>query len=250
VILDPTPELLREQMVTAMRGFPITELLPEQQRYLDLYREEYFRIGSCTKPANRPRAEAAITALYSAYEQVRPRFEWGTSPLWGAKRTASLEHSIWDLIWDLFVDSIWWTIMDSFAHPFIVSLGDSLVERIWVELDRSIRASIRTSISASSGEVFVRLVDDAIGNSIAGSHESSCLLQYFCAADLIGVTFREEDLVQLRLHEEVARSCGWWWPYEGLCVCTDRPEILEWDDDSPPKLKHVRYRDGFEWKKG
>jgi hypothetical protein len=63
------------------------------------------------------------------------------------------------------------------------------------------------------------------------------------------VPYQESDIAKLRLHDEVARSCGWWWPYEKVCICTDRPEILEWDDASPPKLKHVRYRDGFEVKR-
>jgi hypothetical protein len=51
----------------------------------------------------------------------------------------------------------------------------------------------------------------------------------------------------LSVFRDIARSCGPWWPYEGRCIVTDRPEHIAWDDagrlhseDGPA----VRYRDG------
>lgn len=50
----------------------------------------------------------------------------------------------------------------------------------------------------------------------------------------------------------LARTCGWWWPREHVCVIADRPSLLdtEPDADGLPRLHSetgpaVRYRDGW-----
>ena len=42
----------------------ISNLTPDQEARLEAFREEWLAIGVCTDPADRPRAEAAIAALY------------------------------------------------------------------------------------------------------------------------------------------------------------------------------------------
>ena len=44
------------------------------------FREEWFRIGTCTEPADCPRAEAIITRFYSLLGASPPRFVWCGSP--------------------------------------------------------------------------------------------------------------------------------------------------------------------------
>jgi hypothetical protein len=231
VILDPTPELLREQMVTAMKGFPITELLPEQRRYIDLYREEYFRIGSSTEPADRPRAEAAITALYAAIGKPPPSFEWGPSPRWGSKRAENLVtfslHSLWDSLWD--------SIRFSILH----SLNDSILESLrsvdWETLQYALRRSPGTT-------------KDSIFYALSGSGDGFWISHYIYMIYVLMVPSLETELARLRLHDEVARSCGWWWPGDEMCICTDRPEIFDLSNETPYQFLRLRYRDGFEVK--
>ena len=53
----------------------------------------------------------------------------------------------------------------------------------------------------------------------------------------------------LDLWGDIARSACWWYPYKGLCVISERPEIVSWDDrgrlhsQTGPAL---RFHDGFE----
>jgi hypothetical protein len=244
VIIAPTPELLREQMVTAMKGFPITELLPEQQRYVGLYREEYFRVGSSTEPADRPRAEAAITALYASFSKPPPYFEWGPSPQWGKERSIVLGPSISKSFSSFLCDAMYSTLDKSLSDQIIddvefslsVVLRESFTESLVKSLGKSPRPS---SIEADEGPLY---------KSIGGSHESYWIAYHLYNADVLNVPYIAVALQDLLLHDAVARSCGWWWPYRKVCFCTDRPEILEWTGDDPPKLRRVRYRDGFEVK--
>jgi hypothetical protein len=92
------------------------------------------------------------------------------------------------------------------------------------------------------------LIGNPIWSSLSGSQDSYWLAIHLYAADVLVVPYPESALVRLRLHDEVARSCGWWWPYKETCICTDRPETLEWNGASPPQFWRVRYRDGFEVK--
>ena len=45
------------------------------------FRERWFRVGTCTEPADRPCAEAVITRIYGDLGASPPRFVWCDSPL-------------------------------------------------------------------------------------------------------------------------------------------------------------------------
>src|SRR5262249_8474828 len=59
----------------------IEALTPAQERDLPEFRARWLEVGLCTDPADRPRAEAAIAALYGAIDEAPPLFIWGDSPL-------------------------------------------------------------------------------------------------------------------------------------------------------------------------
>lgn len=61
----------------------ITELTPSEQEAHDAYHAECLEYGRSTKPADRPRAEAAITKLYHYLGKPSPRIIWVDSPLAG-----------------------------------------------------------------------------------------------------------------------------------------------------------------------
>jgi hypothetical protein len=48
--------------------------------------------------------------------------------------------------------------------------------------------------------------------------------------------------------KELAKSCGWWWPFDGICIVTERPTELHRDNRG--RLHHeeraaIRYPDGW-----
>ena len=63
-----------------------------------------------------------------------------------------------------------------------------------------------------------------------------------------GETVSEDQGLPIAL----ARSCGWWWPGEDVCVVVDRPELVRtepvpgtWHEEIRLKRDGVRYRDGW-----
>lgn len=59
----------------------IEKLTPEQLAAVPEFRDKWFKIGTSTQPADRPKAEAALTKMYAAIGRERPTFLWCDSPL-------------------------------------------------------------------------------------------------------------------------------------------------------------------------
>jgi hypothetical protein len=69
-----------------------------------------------------------------------------------------------------------------------------------------------------------------------GGHEAYWVAFYrFCEA-VVGVQYTKESSAQLRLHEELVRSCGWVYPHDGVCFVSRRPTEIHWTD-------HVEHKD-------
>ncbi len=245
----PTSQQLhREQALQVLGGFPLAGLLPEQQRLVEVYRDEYFQIGASTEPADRPMAERAITALYAEAGHAAPAFEWGASPRWGAEliqaQWSSLADSLADLLEDSLGSSLWGSLdsalRSSLADSLRVSLGSSLRDSLADSLEDSLGSSLWSSLVDSTGASPV--------DSMRGAQEAFWVAHHVYCLRVLCVPYRDDDVRRLLCNDEVVRSCGWWWPYRHRCVCTDRPEVLEWTDETPPKLRRVRYRDGWELK--
>jgi hypothetical protein len=198
----------------------IEKLTPEQENRLPEFREEWLRIGTCTDPADRPRAEAAIAKMYAAIGEPAPAFVWVDSPLSAnilmnllkKNKEASLRASLRDSLWASLRDSLW------------ASLRDSLRDSLW--------ASLRDS--------------QVIPATMWGQQDSNWVAFYLFAGEVSG-NYKPESAERLMWWEDIARSSGWWWPYKGLCFVSERPETCRLDggvihaEDGPC----VRFRDGW-----
>ena len=64
----------------------------------------------------------------------------------------------------------------------------------------------------------------------------------------IGVEFDPKDLAELELWDSLAKSGGWWWPFDVGVVCTERPSEIHMDDNGNLHMDGgpaVKYRDGW-----
>jgi hypothetical protein len=65
--------------------------------------------------------------------------------------------------------------------------------------------------------------------------------------EVLGIDFKEEDRRRFTLFQEVAQSCNWWWPFENICVVSDRPKLVKMqngvihNEEGPA----IEFRDGF-----
>lgn len=76
----------------------IKQLTPEQEALLPVYHQEWYAIGTCTEPADRPTAEKSIAWIYEKINQKHPRFIWCESPMQACVTIHLLNQGIEDQI--------------------------------------------------------------------------------------------------------------------------------------------------------
>lgn len=228
-------------------------------------RDEWLKWALCTLPADRPATEAAITALYALVGQDPPRFVWVESP-GAASAAASVEGLVGEPFrlrassaperaadWPLGMRLA--TLMFSLRHrldervrrralrltlwprhPAMRTVGmfppqESLREGLGLEevLEVTVRDTLHGSVHESLGgplrTALATRAGPALGLTWYGQHDTHWVADHDIQRDL-GMVHPGDDNAQLDLWAVLARSCGWWWPYDDVCVVSERPTTV------------------------
>jgi hypothetical protein len=187
----------------------IDDLTLAQEDALRRFHADWYRYGTSTDRADRPATERAISRMYEIVGKPAPQFLWTDSPATGALAVALLSgklgnrpaagaamNPLGDSLWDSLRDSLWDSLRDSLGD----SLGDSL------------RGSLRDSLRGI-------INNDAFW----GQHEAYWIAFYLFPQEQGLVTYDPKRSEQLGLWATISRSAGWWFPYDGVVVVTERP---------------------------
>jgi hypothetical protein len=234
----------------------IERLTEDQIARLPEFVDQWTKIGLCTDPADRPRAETAICEMYRQGGLEPPgAIVWCGSPaalgLTRAILDKKLINEIGDSVWARVADSVWAGVANSVRDSVLAnvddSMGDSVLESVW----DSVWASVRTNVEASVGgsvEASVRIgvldsvqvsVSDNVWHSVwdsvvgsvwdhvSGSHDAAwlCIYRYF--RDVAGLAAQTSKLSGLW---ELAQSAGWALPLRNICWVSERHNVLKRDD--------------------
>jgi hypothetical protein len=186
--------------------------------------------------------------------------------LWDSLRAslrASLGDSLWDSLWASLGASLWASLGDSLwaslgdslraslGDSLGASLGDSLWDSLWASLGDSLWDSLRDSLGASLGDSQLRLNN----NCFWGNQDVYWIAFYQIPERLGFVTYEPETSRRLEMWATIARSCGWWWPFDQVCIMSERPaeiHVEPWADrdNSVVRLHNahgpsLRYHDGW-----
>ncbi|MCG8915013.1 hypothetical protein L6E12_04320 [Actinokineospora sp. PR83] len=226
-------------------GYRVSELVPR----IEQVRREWLEYAFATEPADRSTAEAVISEFYATIGRPPPAFEWVGSPaavradigsaagdrvaVEFATRTARVRDRLErDLRpWGLPGDPGERTACPATAQSFV----DNMVHG---ELRRVVREGVVAVVAAAAGRSAVRWY---------GQHDADWVGWHDACARLLGTRRSPRDEHFLALWTTLARSCGWWWPREGVCVVAERPESVHTEDwrlhraDGPA----LRYPDGW-----
>jgi hypothetical protein len=221
-------------------------------------RDEWLDHGLSTFPSDRVAAETAVTELYRLIGRDAPRFHWVESPAaalsefppgeppslrsdalpargadWPAvSRLASLMSALRGRLDGLLRTPrgrLW-----SPRPPDLTGAGagedpeESL--RAGADLQSLLNLAVRDSLTASvrdglTGHVRMALREEAgsaTGLPWYGQHDAYWIAHYDVPRRLGTASYGPANDHQLDLWAALARSCGWWWPYDGVCVMAER----------------------------
>jgi hypothetical protein len=205
--------------------------------------DDWLAVALTTEPADRVRAEAGVRTAYQLGGLTPPeRFVWCDSPRAGAlvaarlaangEAGASVRAQVRNKAWA----AVRAELVDRLGHAGWAEHWAGTGAQNWRLVNDALVTPVRRRLSAElaaadGGPDPALVMVDALN----GQHDAAWLPAFEGAAELAGVA-------------EVARSAGWWWPYERLAVLTERPVGVH--RDNLGRLHHgdgpaLSYPDGW-----
>ncbi len=246
----------------------IDKLTDAQLADLPKWRDMWLEIGLSTAPIDHDRAKEAVRKMYKCAGLNPPNaFIFLDSPHQGAIAAAMLKSTkfgaeVWDQVGDQVRAEVWDQVGDQVraevGDQVWDQVGDQVGDQVWAEVGAEVWDQVRAEVGDQVGDqVWDQVGDqvwaevwDQVGDqvwaevwgTVYGSHDASWLSFYSFFSAHFGLSEKAAGLF------DVARECGWVWPFEGCAIITDRPDVIRMSDD---KLLHcedgpaIRYRDGF-----
>ena len=237
----------------------IESLTPEQEAQLPVMRDEWLGYGLSTQPADRAAAEEGVRQAYLAADLEPPNmFIWFDSPYAGCVAAALLQtmgtivdemsksgelNQLWDTVTNEVLAHA--TMRADVKSTFTAQLAEKRQMPMTVTAQQTVDqmapdAADRPQYEALVGEIYDRiwaivwdrtgaimdrdhtsLVRTQIGRSAWGQHDA--WLSFF---DYVDRVLDLECAQPMRGLIKVAQSAGWWWPFQGIAILTERPTEL------------------------
>ena len=205
----------------------IKELTKEQEILLKDWHDKWLNIGLSCDPTDEKTASEAIKKAYVLIGKKEPQIVFCDSPLSCNVMIHLLSKE---------KDSLWNSLRGSFRD----SLGDWLWNSLRGSLEDSLEDSLRGSLGGSLGEINIQ-------HTYLWGQMDAYWISYYLFCQEIGVVYKKEEIEKLNIMADLCKSCGWWYPYEGMCFVSRRPKSISMEDkvlhcDGGPS---VEFHDGF-----
>ncbi len=212
----------------------ITELTPEQELLISVYREKWRKIALNTEPIDKNQATAAIKAVYQALNLSEPDISFYDSPLAGLQAgIASQQENIYGELYSYFNNQLWRKSSQLLDRKLVEKLERQLEIPLSLQLFRQFAIHIFNEINIS-GNPNVQPEMWAI----SGSHVDFCIEVLKC----------EYDLKIWELFNNFLKNCGQVYVYENIAIACDRPRILSFDNSyrlHAEATPAIQFADGF-----
>ena len=195
----------------------IARLTAAQIERLSEFRERWIARGLATGPCDRAAIEAAADEAYRCAGLPAPKIKiWLGSPFAGAigahlltKLPAQVRAQVGDQVRAQVGDQVW------------AQVGD----QVWAQVGDQVRDQVGDQVWAQVGDQVRAQVGDQVRRSCYGQHDASWLAFYEFFGEVCGL----EICGKLHGLNLLAES-GWWWPFAGAVILTERPIALYRDD--------------------
>ncbi|MEV0425693.1 DUF6745 domain-containing protein [Micromonospora sp. NPDC050495] len=252
-------------------------------------RQEWLDHALSTEPADRSTAEHCLTAIYARASRPRPRFEWVDSPdkarplITGWPTLDQLSERIRTprprgtppLASDIAMVAaqLRGALSAGVTHPDpeLSPVRTGKTKQPWPELapvaalDRGVplavvlHQGVRTALHRSLAHGYYLPVRAALAGDgpvpvCWYGQQDAYWIAYYDVLHRLGLArYGPDEAEHLDAWAGLARSCGWWWPGEDVCVVVDRPREVRTEpvpgavhDQVRLQPRGVRYRDGWQ----
>lgn len=197
-------------------------------------RREWLGHALSTEPADRAATEQAITALYSLVHRPPPEFAWVDSPVAALPLVEATPTTRLDgrPSMEGALANRWSDLRARLDRQ--LRLDDRLPSRealvmlrqgrpIADVLARGVRGVLRRTVRESIAGPVMAAMPERRALLWFGQHDVDWLAHFDVQQRVNALLPSEQDAEELALWSTLARSSGWWWPRENLCVVAERP---------------------------
>jgi hypothetical protein len=256
---------------------------PKELADLTVYRDQCLGRGLATGPLDRPAAEEAVRRVYATAGLTPPPVMiWMDSPLgglfaagvlaeaakrprptpvkdqlggqlWGQLR-GQLRGQLGGQLWDQLRGQLGGQLWDQLRGQLWDQLRDQLGDQLWGQLRDQLRGQLGGQLWDQLGGQLWDQLGDQLGDQLRGQMSGAIWgsqelpwLAFYAFGRQLGAQYNQQ--ANDRLDAMLATGdLGWWWPYRGWCILTDRPTELHRDPQN--RLHHetgpaVAYADGW-----
>lgn len=189
----------------------LEKLTPEQEAIFPIYRDKWLKIGLDTNPTNRDEAEAAIRLTYECGGLLPPKvIIWCRSPLEGAlERKNQVKNQVGEQIWEQVKNQVGAQVWNQVSEQVRNQVGYQIWEQIWEQVRNQVDYQIWNQVSVGQHDVYWLSFYDFFINetNIIKDHKLQGII-------------------------ELAKHCGWYWPFKDVVILTEKPILLKRDDDN------------------
>ena len=204
----------------------ITKLTPAQVARIPEVRDHWLSVGLSTERADRPRAEAGVRLAYEAAGLAPPKIIiWLDSPMAGAMGAALLTGTkvagaqVRAQVGGQVGDQVGAQVGDQVWNQIRAQVENQVGDQVWDQVRAQVWAQVGAQVGA---QVWAQVY-----RAVWGQHDAGWLSFYAYFADVLGLASAQ----RLRGLNEVAQAAGWWWPFSGAAILTERPTVIHRDTE-------------------
>ncbi|MFC0302737.1 DUF6745 domain-containing protein [Rhizorhabdus histidinilytica] len=124
-------------------------------------------------------------------------------------------------------------------------LGSQLDSQLYSQLYSQLRSQLYSQLGS---QLYSQLCNEGLWE---GGYLWGALDLYWLAScrfgQKIGARYDEDSARRLDIMEGISSQCGYWWPFEGIVIASEKPIRVRWDDS---RLLHGETGPSVEWADG
>ena len=147
----------------------------------------------------------------------------------GAQVWAQVGAQVWAQVWAQVLNQVWAQVLNQVGDQVRNQVGDQVWaqvgDQVWAQVWAQVLNQVGAQVGAQVGDQVGAQVGDQVWEAGYGQQDSAWLAFYEFFGQVFGMEICNK-LAGLDLLSE----CGWWWPFAGGVILTERPVSLHRDD--------------------
>ena len=103
------------------------------------------------------------------------------------------------------------------------NLRDNLWDNLWDNLRANLRANLWDNLKDNLGDKL------QYHNEVAWGQLDAPWIAFYLFGEKIGIKYQNDKSTLLHLWGDLAKSCFWWWAFDGICFISARPTEIKKD---------------------